>query len=244
MLEPLSKLLLGPLLLLQGLYVRRVTPRLPEASGARQGLTGNGVRLRLLIVGDSAVAGVGAATQDQALSGQLVARLAADFQVSWQLWAQTGLDSQGLLELLEGKDAQPFDVAVLGIGVNDVTSRLGADQWLAQQQRLLGLLRDKYSVQQLVISPLPPMHLFPALPQPLRWYLGNRARRFNQQLAILAAAQPSCSLLTLSLAPEAGMMAADGFHPGPVIYSLWAEHAAQAITGQRHNNKNPGVEHV
>ncbi|WP_339548115.1 SGNH/GDSL hydrolase family protein [Pseudomonas sp. RA_35y_Pfl2_P32] len=242
--ERLSTLLLGPLLLLQGIYTRRVTPRLPEASGARQGQAGNGARLRLLIVGDSAVAGVGAATQDQALSGQLVARLAEDFQVSWQLWAQTGLDSQDLLELLEGKDAQPFDVAVLGIGVNDVTSRLGVDQWLARQQRLLGLLRGKFAVQQLVISPLPPMHLFPALPQPLRWYLGNRARRFNQQLATLTAAQPSCTLLTLSLTPEAGLMAADGFHPGPVIYSLWAEHAAQAITGRQHNNNNPGVEHV
>lgn len=242
--ERLSKLLLGPLLLLQGLYTRRVTPRLPEASGARQGLAGNGARLRLLIVGDSAIAGVGAPTQDEALSGQLVARLAEGFQVSWQLWAQTGLDSQGLLELLDSQDAQPFDVAVLGIGVNDVTSSLGADQWLTRQQRLLGVLKDKFAVQQLVISPLPPMHLFPALPQPLRWYLGNRARRFNQHLATLIAAQPSCSLLTLSLAPEAGMMAADGFHPGPVIYSLWAEHAARAITGQRHTDKNPGVEHV
>lgn len=181
--ETLAKILLGPLLLVQGLYTRRVTPRLPEAEGERQGEAGSGDVLRLLIVGDSAAAGVGAATQGEALSGRLVERLAEDYQVSWKLWARTGLDSQGLLELLEQHAPEPFDVALLSIGVNDVTSSLTLDQWLARQQRLMALLCDTFAVKQVVVSPLPPMHLFPALPQPLRWFLGFRARRFNARLA-------------------------------------------------------------
>jgi hypothetical protein len=39
-----------------------------------------------------------------------------------------------------------------------------------------------------VLSGLPPMHRFPALPQPLRWYVGSRARDFNRVLAELAGA--------------------------------------------------------
>lgn len=54
MLYPLSTLALGPLLLGQGRYVRRVTPRLPEPEGERQGVIGAGPALRLLILGDSA----------------------------------------------------------------------------------------------------------------------------------------------------------------------------------------------
>ena len=54
----MTTLALAPLLVVQGWYVKRITPRLPEAEGARQGVTGQGQRLRLLVVGDSAAAGV------------------------------------------------------------------------------------------------------------------------------------------------------------------------------------------
>lgn len=227
--ETLAKIILGPLLLAQGLYTRRVTPRLPEAAGERQGVAGIGDALRLLIVGDSAAAGVGALTQCDALSGRLVGRLAADFRVSWKLWAQSGLDSQALLDLLQQHAPEPFDVVLLSIGVNDVTSALSLDQWLIRQRQLMALLCEKCAVQQIVVSPLPPMHLFPALPQPLRWYLGFRARRFNAHLAQLAANVDQCTMLSTPLAPEAGLMASDGFHPGPMIYSQWADDAAQVI---------------
>ncbi|MCC6374061.1 MAG: SGNH/GDSL hydrolase family protein, partial [Moraxellaceae bacterium] len=80
-----AKVALAPLLLTQGMYVRRVTPKLPEPQGARVGVTGTGKPLRLLIVGDSAAAGVGAAHQNDALLGQLVAALATEFEVSWCL---------------------------------------------------------------------------------------------------------------------------------------------------------------
>ncbi|PVZ57348.1 lipase [Pseudomonas sp. B1(2018)] len=243
--ETLAKILLGPLLLMQGLYTRRVTPRLPEAEGERQGEAGSGDVLRLLIVGDSAAAGVGAATQGEALSGRLVERLADDYRVSWKLWARTGLDSQGLLELLEQHAPEPFDVVLLSIGVNDVTSSLPLDQWLARQQRLMALLCDRFAVRQVVVSPLPPMHLFPALPQPLRWFLGFRASRFNARLADLAAGVDQCTMLTTPLAPEPGLMASDGFHPGPMLYRQWADDAAMVIDQRfRTTTIKTGVEDV
>ncbi|MNF45923.1 GDSL-like Lipase/Acylhydrolase [compost metagenome] len=240
MTEAFARIALGPLLLIQGLYTRWVTPKLPEAEGERQGVAGCGVALRLLILGDSAAAGVGAATQDEAITGKLVARLANDYRITWTLWAQSGLDSQALLNVLERNSPEPFDVVLLCVGVNDVTSRISADQWLAQQDRLMELLSGKYAVKQIVVSPLPPMHLFPALPQPLRWYLGSRASRFNHRLAGLAERKDHCTLLAISLAPVAGLMAADGFHPGPAIYSLWADHAARAIQQRFQHNKNTG----
>ncbi|MBV6826359.1 SGNH/GDSL hydrolase family protein [Pseudomonas sp. PD9R] len=218
--EALAKILLGPVLLIQGAYTRRVTPKLPEAEGERTGVAGSGNVLRMLILGDSAAAGVGASTQAEALSGQLVNRLAKDYQVEWTLWARSGLDSQALLERLGQQAAQPFDAVLLSIGVNDVTSSLSADQWIARQRHLMEVLRSKFEAKQIVVSPLPPMHLFPALPQPLRWYLGNRAARFNRQLAELAASKDHCRMLTTRLAPVAGSMARDGFHPGPAIYSV------------------------
>ena len=64
------KLALSPLLVAQALRTRARVPQLPEASGARAGTHGRRTtRLRLLIAGDSSAAGVGVATQDDALAG-------------------------------------------------------------------------------------------------------------------------------------------------------------------------------
>ncbi len=57
------QLALGPLLLAQGLYVRKTISKLPEPQGDRAGICGSGRELHMLILGDSAAAGVGAASQ-------------------------------------------------------------------------------------------------------------------------------------------------------------------------------------
>lgn len=220
---------LGPLLLLQGLYVRRVTPRLPEPAGPRRGEAGQGAPLRLLVTGDSAAAGVGAAHQDEALAGQLVAALAPHFRVRWALEAQTGRTTADALAHLQALPGEEFDVVVTSLGVNDVTGGVGVAPWLARQRSLVEVLRDKFQARQVFLTALPPMHEFPALPQPLRWYLGAQARRFNAQLGAWAPAQPGCRFVMPEFVPEEGAMASDGFHPGPAAYAQWARHLAGEI---------------
>ena len=227
--EPLAKVLLGPLLLQQARHVRRSMPRLPEPKGARSGQEGHGPMLRLLIAGDSAAAGVGAATQDAALAGRLVGRLAEHLQVPWRLSARTGLTTTQIAERLAGEAEAQFDVAVLSAGVNDVTGRLDPARWLVSVEHLTGVLRDRYAVRHIVFAPLPPMHRFPALPQPLRWFLGARAKAFNRQLATFVASQADCSLVAPDFGFDRSWMASDGFHPGPSAYALWAEAAAVEI---------------
>ncbi|HCF6874151.1 TPA: SGNH/GDSL hydrolase family protein [Pseudomonas aeruginosa] len=233
MLEVIVKLALGPLLLMQGLYTRWVTPRLPEAEGERRGDAGQGPELRLLVVGDSAAAGVGVQNQEEALTGKLVARLAVNHRVSWRLLAESGVNTNELLQMLERASPEPFDVAVVSVGVNDVTSSVAARDWASQQGRLIDLLEWRFGVRQIVLSPVPPMHAFPALPQPLRWFLGSRARRFNLLLAELVSRRHLCTLLAGKFPLVAGLMADDGFHPGPAIYSMWADDAAAIILTSR-----------
>lgn len=228
----LRVLALSPLLLMQGLYVRKVTPRLPEAAGARAGEAGTGPALRVLILGDSAAAGVGTAEQQHALSGQLAERLAGDYRLSWQLWAQNGRNSGQCVALLERQPPEAFDTVLISLGVNDVTGGLALNQWLRQQHRLVELLLGKFSARHVIFTPLPPMHHFPALPQPLRWVLGMRAKQFNQALRGFIDDRPQCSLLAFDLPMQAEFIASDGFHPSAVTYALWAEQAAAAIRRQ------------
>ncbi|MEO1603455.1 MAG: SGNH/GDSL hydrolase family protein, partial [Pseudomonadota bacterium] len=83
------RIALGPLLLTQGRRVRRDILRLPEAEGPREGIVGEGPPLRLLVLGDSSAAGVGAATQSDALVGQLVAQLSPEYRTAWTVIART-----------------------------------------------------------------------------------------------------------------------------------------------------------
>ena len=224
-----ATLALGPVLIAQALRVRRDVVRLDEPPGARSGCAGAGAPLRLLIAGDSAAAGVGARTQDEALSGQLVAQLGPACRVHWKLVAQTGHGVRDLIAQLDALAPEPFDVAIVSIGVNDATGRTASARWIERLARLIELLESKFGVAHIVLSSLPPMHVFPALPQPLRWYLGMRARQLNGMLRAIAATEASCEFLQIDFPFEHSHMAADGFHPGAPAYLVWAAAAAKAI---------------
>jgi lysophospholipase L1-like esterase len=225
----LAGIALAPILVAQGLRVRRVTPRLPEPSGARSGIVGSGPRLRLLIAGDSSAAGVGVSYQQDALSGHLAAGLSNAFELSWKLVARTGHTVKDVLDGLQVVTPEPFDVAFICAGVNDVTGHTRPRRWIARQSALIELLASRFGVAHVIFSSLPPMHVFPALPQPLRWYLGTKAALLDDLLARLVERDARCELLRVDFPLEAGYMASDGFHPGAAAYRLWGSVAAAAI---------------
>lgn len=225
----LKYLALSPVLLAQALRTRARVPRLPEPPGPRSGVSGQGPPLSLLIAGDSAAAGVGAPHQDQALSGQLVHRLARSFRVDWRLEAKTGATTAATIAWLQRLEAGPFDVVVTSLGVNDVTGLVSLLKWLSQQRQLRELLQSRFGARLLVASGLPPMHGFPALPRPLRDYLGGRATLFDQALANELAHAPGCAFLSVRFTEDPALMASDGFHPGPEMYAEWARRVAALI---------------
>ncbi len=220
--------MLGPVLLMQGLWVRIKTPVLPEAEGPRMGHTGAGPALRLLLVGDSSAAGVGADRQSQALLGHLTQRLARWHAVQYRLLAQTGATTRDTLKVLDDLASERWDVVVTSLGVNDLTGQRNRTDWLADQQRLIDLLHAKFDPCVILISGLPPVHRFPALPQPLRWHLGRGAQKFDTALKRLTGAN-AVLFLPLDFGMRADQMAPDGFHPGPEIYAEWGRRAAARI---------------
>ncbi len=222
---------MAPLLVAQGGYVRWKVPQLPEASGNREGRTGVGAPLSLLILGDSSAAGVGAGAQHEALAGKLVAALSTERDVTWKLWATSGHTTRDALKRLGAAAPSPFDVAVVALGVNDVVQGRRLATWRREQRDLDVLLRTKFRVRHVVHSGLPPVSRFPALPQPLRWALGARARRFDDALRADVGTRPAASFVALDFTAslDASAMASDGFHPGPPAYAAWAARVAAAI---------------
>jgi lysophospholipase L1-like esterase len=230
-----AKLLLSPVLVAQALATRARLPRLPEAAGAREGEVGGGPRLRVLILGDSSAAGVGVADQSLALAGQLTLALArqAKRRVVWRLVARSGISSAECLDLLSASAPWQADVAVVVLGVNDVVDQVPSRRAVAAREAIANRLRNAHGVAHVVFAPLPPVHQFPGLPQPLRWVAGADARRHDRAVVEWAATRGDVSHVPIELPLNAGVMAADGFHPGEVVYRVCgtalAEHIAERV---------------
>lgn len=224
------KLALAPVLIAQALATRARLPRLPEASGPREGRCGRGRRLRLLVTGDSSAAGVGVDAQHQALAEPLARHLATgEREVHWRLVARSGLNSRTLLDELRAAGPAPADVAVVVTGVNDVVDRLAPPAAVTARVALREWLQRECGVRHCVFTPVPPMHGFAGLPQPLRWVAGRDARAHDAALAEWTQTHADTSKLALTLPLDPQLLARDGFHPGPRVYALWASALAAHI---------------
>jgi lysophospholipase L1-like esterase len=237
-----AKLFLSPVLIAQALATRARLPRLPEPEGERHGVAGHGTSLRLLLAGDSSAAGVGVGRQQDALAHRLAGRLAeaASARVSWQLRARSGLTTAQTLALLRDEGHAPADLAVVVTGVNDVIEQIPSRRAVAAREALANWLRNGRGVRHVVFAPLPPIHHFPGLPQPLRWVAGSDARRHNAALTAWAASRNDVSCVEMEMPLNPSVMARDGFHPGEPVYRYCANAIAQHIATHVWPRLQPG----
>lgn len=231
--------LFAPLLLFQAKRMFATMPELPEPEGAGDGTRGAGPRLRLLIVGDSSAAGYGAPTREGALQGQVSSRLAETHRVEWTTFARFGSTGEKTLRYLQKQDPVRYDVAVVAVGMNDMIAGEPLRPWLRTQRQLADELRSRFGVSHIVLSGLPPIGGFPALPQPMRWILGRQRDRYDAALQQWADGESALTYVPTGFQEDgpfregevtvAEMMAADGFHPGPRVYDEWGRRATEAI---------------
>jgi lysophospholipase L1-like esterase len=247
MIDIVARALLFPLLYAQAQGVRAGVEPLPEPPGPRAGRVGKGDdELRLIVVGDSSAVGVGAPHQDLALARPLARQLAQRIArpVRWTLQAETGLTSAAALAYLKVRDVPEADLAVVVLGVNDITNQVPVAQALKHRGEIAVWLEAHAGVAEVLFPALPEMELFPSLPQPLAWWAGQMSRRNNRAQARWAAGwplrTPRVRHVEMDGLMSPDLMASDGFHPGPGLYARVAEHLAEVlgqIAGARQSNR-------
>lgn len=232
-LPELIALPLLPFLIAQGNYTRRVTPRLPEAGGPCAGIAGAGGRpLSLLTVGESPVAGVGVSTHEEAITGQLARALSERFKrpVHWRACGRNGITARAALQqVVPSIPQQPVDIALVAFGVNDTTAFRPVRRWQSDLRALLDAVAARCEPQLLMLSGVPPMAHFPALPQPLRWVMGLKSAALDAATRDIALHLPHTLYVPLALpVRDASMMAIDGYHPSAKGCAAWAGLLADA----------------
>jgi lysophospholipase L1-like esterase len=235
MLHAAAKYALAPLLYRQAGRIKRTAVELPEPHGERSGVAGDGApRLRVLVAGDSSAAGVGARTQDDALAAPLARNLARRLNgvVRWQLVAQSGLTSEGVLHKLMHGHVQPADIAVVICGVNDITKEQPASFALRKRRQIAEWVCAHAGVRHVLFPALPEMELFPAIPQPLAWWAGQAARRNNRLQARWARDFDFITHVPMDGITHPSLFCEDGFHPAPGLYARVADRLAELIADQ------------
>jgi len=234
-LPELIALPLLPFLIAQGKRTRRLTPRLPEAGGPTEGVAGahyDGTPLSLLTLGESPVAGVGVLTHEEAITGQFAHALASRTgrPVAWRAYGKNGITaSEALDQVLPHIPEQQVDIALVAFGVNDTTAFRPVSRWQRDLHEVLDTVEARCRPRVTVVSGVPPVAHFPALPQPLRWVMGLKAATLDVAARELAAARPAACYVPLALdTGDRTLMAADGYHPSARGCTAWAQLLADA----------------
>jgi len=222
-------LALAPVLLAQSRKLRRDTPRLPDAALPWHGtVAGTAPPLRLLVLGDSTAAGVGADTQDQALPGHLGRELAARTgrAVQWRAVGENGASSHDLIErYLDDATSESYDVVFVSVGANDALGIRSRSAFARDIRSLLTRLRAANPDAVILVSSLPAFFRFELLPQPLKWNLYLHSTSLEAAARRVVAEMPGVHMSPPPPPYTEGFFATDQFHPSAQGYREWAQFA-------------------
>ena len=122
-----------------------------------------------------------------------------------------------------------FDYIIVSIGVNDITGLTPIRTWRRNLATLLDVL-ERHSPDALIaVAGIPPLHVFPLLPQPLRAAFGMRGRVFEGASRSVLNSYERSSLVPLNFEPHPSQFAPDGYHPSEESYAEFAEHIAERL---------------
>jgi lysophospholipase L1-like esterase len=184
-----------------------------------------GEPLSMVILGDSSAAGLGVTRPDQTLGSHVARGLAAvaERPVRLRNVAMVGARSADLdRQVTQALQAHP-DVAVIMIGVNDVTHRVAIPSAVAALSAAVTRLRGADC--QVVVGTCPDLGTIKPISQPLRYLARRQSRQLAaaQTIVVVEAGGRTVSLGDLigpefSAAPHE-MFSPDRFHPSPAGYA-------------------------
>ncbi|HEX8638676.1 MAG TPA: SGNH/GDSL hydrolase family protein [Pyrinomonadaceae bacterium] len=222
----------APFLYLQSKYVRRKIGRLPDAAGATSGKFGAGNEsTKLLIIGESTAAGVGARTHETALAGQFARFLSGKIgkSVDWHVIGKSGITvAETIVELVPRIPDEKFDYVLVALCGNEVLKLRSPRTFRRDMLRLLDVLQAKNPEATFFITNAPAVRLSPVLPHPIKFILGHLSALHDKNIRQFTA--PMNKILYFPQPSEVTEdFFADGIHPSEKGYALWSERMIETL---------------
>ncbi|MEP2026611.1 MAG: SGNH/GDSL hydrolase family protein [Reichenbachiella sp.] len=233
-----------PLLYLQGRRVKKSIPDLPEAKEP-SGVSGFSEcpKMKILIIGESTMAGVGVENHRDGFAGTLADELANKLKscVHWTVHAKSGITvgrmSEELLIQIEDND---WDLVVVGIGGNDAFKLNNPIRWKSQIREFINQLNCRFPQVPIVFTNMPPIKEFPAFTPLMKWTIGNLVEllgealddvvgEFNQVYYSSEVISIENWVKEYNLSSDISLYFSDGVHPSQLTYQTLAKQLVEFI---------------
>ena len=191
--------------------------------------------VRLAVLGDSTVAGVGSPTEFESLP-VLIAQRVADG--SGRPVEVVGFGDPGARTATLASEQLPlvvgaFDVVVLVIGSNDATH---ATRWFDLRRHTAEMLdRASASGAIVILAGTPRFSGIEIIPEPLRTMVDRYSAVLRGEQRAAVAEFPDIRFVDLAaeasprFAERPDATSSDGFHPSPIGYGFWADAIAPVV---------------
>lgn len=223
---------LVPVAVIKGIGVRKTAPRLPPPLGSPKGQVGDGpAEIRVLVIGDSSAAGVGADRIEDTLGPQIAVCLnrMTGKPVSWRnAGANSAIAAQVRDHVVPNIEEHDFSHVVLTVGTNDAKNFVTRSGFKKGFGGLLYAAHARWPDARIYWSPVITMADVPALPASLAFILGFRVAIINATGAQLCRERHAVAIDPLAVEGAEGF-AIDGFHANALGYRHWAEHVSRFI---------------
>ncbi len=226
-----------PVYLAQGAWLRATVDRLAPAPGPKTGQApappgGSRDALRLLVIGESSVAGVGLDSTAEAMPAHLASAMAGRLacRVSWRAAGFNSATAGALTRaVMPNLPAGGYDLVVLALGTNDVKNLVTASRFKRDYGELIYAVTARWPDARVLISGIGPIGNCPAFPWPFRTLIGWRAR-ILRGVQIRLARERGVDWVAIPFSRQRDQFCADGFHPSDRGSRWWAVTLADRAT--------------
>lgn len=233
-----------PVLYFQGKKIRKNIPNLPEAKNPKGYIkTTSENTLKMLVIGESTIAGVGVDIHENGFTGALAKEISnkTENSILWRVYAKSGYTAKmvrkKLIPIIEDSTA---DLIVIGLGGNDAFKLNSPDVWIFQINLLIKTLKRKFPKTPIFFTNMPPIKEFPAFTNAIKFVIGNLVeilgKRLNKSVIKKENVYYNKEVIDLKswqdkhqLKGDVNVFFSDGVHPSKLTYQTWGKEMAQFI---------------
>lgn len=185
---------------------------------------------KLLIIGESTAAGVGASSTETTFASQIFKHTGEKFAIT--NIGKNGLKANNLRRLYEKSESEienSFSKAIILIGANDCFNLTPPWKFKRELETFILFLIKEKKVEKVTIPLIPPVHEFPLIPAIMRFFLGWHRNILTAELESLEKSVSQISFDNHKSKTSEVFYSEDGIHPSDYGYELIALAIAENI---------------
>ena len=234
-----------PLLFLMGSIAKKKTGKLPDAKNPSGRLDGNQPVIRLVVLGESTVAGVGVEEHEEGVTYSVAKTLnqLTDRNIKWEAVGTSGFTARKVNEQLAHKVSErlpePHIICIM-LGGNDTFELNSPLRWRRDMASLINRLQSLHPDAKLVVVNLPPVKNFTSFSSILQWYLGSLTNLHRKVIMDFESRFDNLIYMSEEIDFDAWRKEegrdvpmeeffSDGVHPSALTYKLWGKQIGERI---------------